>query len=198
MKRNTASVLKAVTREKVTNHSDLIPISCSQWNSFFCLSSQATRQAFSCFNLSQIGDGHIDCAGAQDERMTLQHCSQQSSMLGSNFLGPSTNTEIAYSVHCLADYPCPRQSDDKLWWSREHRQSNCSGYNGFTYFDGRCIKRGRCDVLPNCPFVEDEYTCGYFPLVGGTLLSYREMERSLPRTTKSTLQFRAYPEHIFI
>ena len=198
LQRNTASILKTVTRQNVSNQSDFLPTSCSQSKSFFSLSSRASRQFFSCFNLGQIGDGHIDCAGAQDERMTLQHCSQSSSMLGSNFFCPSTNTCIPCLVHCLADHRCPRRSDDELWCSREHRQSNCSNHNSFTGFDGRCVKHDRYDVLLNCPCVKDEYTCAYSTLIDGTLVSYRQMKRSFHRTTKKTLRFLAYPGHIFI
>ncbi|CAF3950331.1 unnamed protein product [Rotaria sp. Silwood1] len=113
LKRITESVLKAASRHDFINRSYFVPSTCNQTHPFLCLSSTATQQGFSCFNFSQIGDGQIDCAGAIDERMTLQHCSQ-SSVLGPNFQCPSTKTCIAYHLHCRPDHRCPNRSDDEL------------------------------------------------------------------------------------
>ena len=63
---------------------------CPKSRPVLCLLPNATGQEVSCLSRSHVGDDHIDCLGAMDERNTLLHCSQSSlSMLGSNFLCPS-------------------------------------------------------------------------------------------------------------
>ena len=113
LRRITVAVLRAASRHDFTNQSYFVPSSCSnQSRPFLCLSVNATSRGFSCFNLSQIGDGQIDCLGGQDERNTLSHCSHSSS-LGADFLCRSTKTCIPYYHHCFADHRCPNRSDDQ-------------------------------------------------------------------------------------
>ena len=58
----TGWTLEAASQYDFTNRSFFVPSSCSQSHPFLCLSSRSIQQGFSCFNLSQIGDGNIDCA----------------------------------------------------------------------------------------------------------------------------------------
>ena len=111
---------------------------CSQSSSFLCVSSLATRQGFSSFILSQIDDGHIDCAEAIDERNTLPHCSQ-SSMLGSDFLCLSTNTSIPSHRHCFNDHRCLNRADHNYWYDRQHRPNDCFAPDDFTCSNGQCV-----------------------------------------------------------
>ena len=60
----TEFALAEASRPDFANQSYVTLPICNQSHPFLCLSSNATEQGFSCFNLSQIGDGHIDCAGA--------------------------------------------------------------------------------------------------------------------------------------
>jgi hypothetical protein len=52
-----------------------------------------------CINRQRIGDGHIDCYGAIDERNMIPHCSQPT-MLGYHFKCTSTDDCIPYWNHC--------------------------------------------------------------------------------------------------
>ena len=190
----TEITLEQASRYNFTNGSFFIPSNCSQSDPFLCLSLNATRQGFECFNLSQIGDGNIDCAGGQEERNTLPHCSEPLSTLGSNFLCPSTNSCIPYNLHCSRDeYRCPRRSDDQFWCDRQHRPENCDDLNDFVCFDGRCFKGGRCDAYLQCPFNEDEYMCDYSTSSSTDLINHRKWKRLSRGSRSSILRLSLYP-----
>jgi hypothetical protein len=187
----TQSALIQASNHNFHNRPYFIPSTCNHSDPFLCLSPEATRQGFSCFNLSQIGDGRIDCAGAIDERNTLRHCSQ-SSMLGPSFRCASINTCIPYHLHCWRGIRCPDQSDDEHWCSRQHQPSNCSDFRDFTCFDGRCVKGRRCDEYPDCLFGEDEYMCDYLVSYRWNLTHYREQKLLLQRTSKNIVRLSQY------
>ena len=190
---DTRWTLQGASRHNFTNRSYFVPSTCPQTHPFLCLSSNATQQGFSCFNLSQIGDGHIDCAGAQDERNTLQDCSR-TSILGHHFLCRSTNSCIPYYEHCLTvNDRCPNRSDDEHWCSRQYHPLDCSNPNDFICFDGQCIRQGRCNLKPECPFAEDEYMCDYQSLQFATLTPYRRIKRFSQGVKANVLRFSPYP-----
>ena len=192
----TGEMLGRALEYDFANRSFFVPSSCpEQPHSYLCLSSNATEQGFACFNLSQIGDGNIDCAGGQDERNTLRNCSHSSpSILGSSFLCPSTNTCIPYYLHCWKDeHRCPNRSDDELWCDRQRRPLNCFDVNDFVCFGGRCAKGARCNENFECPFWEDEYMCDYSSSFNRVLVPYRERKRFSPRRRLTILHFALYP-----
>ena len=191
----TRRALDEASHYNFTNRSYFIPSNCPQSHPFLCLSLRATRQGFSCFNLSQIGDGHIDCAGAFDEQNTLQHCSQSSSMLGLNFLCPSTNTCIPYRLHCFINHRCPRRSDDEHWCSLQETLSNSSDPTDFTCFGGRRVPDRRCDEEFDCQFGEDEYMCHYSRfLLGIYFLPSRKEKQSSLRTKQHIVRLSQHPQ----
>ena len=198
MRHATNVTLRRASGHNFTDQSYFVPSTCPQSDQFLCLSSNATRQGFSCLNLSQIGDGQIDCAGAIDERNTLRHCSKSSSMLESHFLCPSTNTCIPYLSHCRPNQRCPNRSDDEFWCSRQKEASNCSQSKDFVCFDGRRFKGGRCDRSQNCLFAEDEYMCDYPSAFSGTVVPYRQEKRSSQGNTHKVLRFPPYPTNLNI
>ena len=129
-----------------------------------------------------------------DECSTLPHCSESLSILGSNYLCPSTNTCIPYYFHCSKEeYRCPNRSDDRLWCSRQHRPSNCSGRSDFVCFDGRCAQGGRCDRYLECTFGEDEYMCDYPSSLSNNFIGSRKLKRSSRGKRPAILRFSRYP-----
>ena len=110
--------LGSITNQTLEIASFFVPSSCENHSRpFLCLSSLSIQQGFSCFRLTQIGDGNIDCAGGMDERNTLQHCSQSSSTLGYHLLCPSTNSCIPFYLHCsIDDYQCPHRASSLSKW----------------------------------------------------------------------------------
>ena len=59
----TGLTQRGASLHNFTNRSYFVSSTCNQSNPFLCLSATAIQLGFSCFNLSQIGDGQIDCAG---------------------------------------------------------------------------------------------------------------------------------------
>ena len=193
LKTLTYRALEAAALHDFRNRSYSIPLTCDQSQPFLCLSAKAIRQGFSCFNLSQIGDGHIDCAGGMDERNTLRRCSQ-SSTLGYHFHCSSTNTCIHYLLHCFKEqYRCPNRSDDEHRCDRQQRPSRCSRPGDFTCFNGQCVRGGWCNLVFDCSFGEDEYMCFYYSSILETLIPYRELKRLLQRAKKYTVRLSLYP-----
>ena len=188
----TQTTLEAASLYDFTNRSYNIPSSCPQSHSFLCLSSEAMQRGLTCFNLSQIGDGRIDCAGAIDERNTLLHCSR-SSMLGTYFRCPLSDICIPFYVHCWKDLRCPNRSDDEHWCSRQQQPSNRSTLNDFTCFDGESAENGRCNGNFDCRFGEDEYMCDALGLFEVSEVPYRERKQFLQRATKNILRLSPYP-----
>ena len=195
----TRGVLSRATIFNFTNRSYSIPSTCpSHSHPFLCLSSNATQPGFSCFNLSQIGDGHIDCAGAFDERNTVEHCSR-SSMLGLNFRCLSSNTCIPFTQHCSNGFRCPNRSDDEHWCGREYYQpSDSSDFEAFTCFNGKYLPTpsSRCSGDPDCHFWEDEYMCQFSDVFQQT--SFREEKQSFRRIKQHIFPFSAYPPDLNI
>ena len=193
----TEETLQQASWYNFRNRSFIVPSTCSQTHPILCLSSNATRQGFSCFNLSQIGDGNIDCAGGMDEPTISEHCSQSSSSsstLGLNYVCSSTNSCIPYYFHCWKDeYRCPNRSDDQLWCDRHRRPSNCSDLNDFVCFDGRCLKGGRCNRFFECLFNEDEYMCDYPSSLSKGLIAPRKSKRLSRGSRPSILRLSLYP-----
>ena len=189
----SSDALREASRYNFTNRSYSISSSCPQQSHpFLCLSLNATRQGFDCFNLSQIDDGRIDCAGGIDERLTFPSRASSSSMLGTNFFCQSTNTWIPFHLHCLADDEtsrCPNRSDDKFWCDRQHRPWNS---NAFTCFHPETLVFSRCDKISGCLFGEDEYLCDYSRSIYGPSRS-REEKESFLRLKSPFLHLSLYP-----
>ena len=118
------SLLWRPSRDNSSDLSSTVLTSCNQTRSFLCPSPRASRERIACIRLDQIGDQHIDCAGAIEERNTFTDCSQPLAMLGLNFLCLSTNTCIPYWLHCWINTRCPNRSDDEHWCSRPNGTSS--------------------------------------------------------------------------
>ena len=129
--------------------------------------------------------------------MILPDCSRSSSsILGANYLCPSTNTCIPYFLHCSGEnYRCPTRSDDLWWCEGKHRLSNCSDPSDSVCFDGRCIKGGRCDLMfADCPCSEDEYMCDQpSPSNLHLPVPYRQVKQFSQGRRSNILRFSLYP-----
>ena len=189
----TQQILDRASNEDFDNYGYSVSSSCNQTRPFFCPSPRASRERFSCISLDQIGDQHIDCAGAMDERNTLEHCSRLSSMLGHNFLCLSTNTCIPYWQHCWNNTRCPNRSDDEHWCYRPRLTSEEMSRRDDLCFDGELYRDGRCDKLLQCRFGEDEYMCDLPSLFALSSLPYREEKESETRSAQQTLHLSRYP-----
>ena len=110
-----------------------------------------------CIKFKQIGDGHIDCLGASDERNLLKHCNE-ATMLGNDFKCNSSNTCIHFASVC--DIRCPHPSDDETQcYARWNPPKNCFGKDDFVCLNGQCAKNGFCEEESDCLYGEDEQIC---------------------------------------
>ena len=197
----TERALQGASEDNFTNRSYFIPRSCPQSDPFLCLSANATRQGFECFDLSQIADGHIDCAGGIDEQNTLQRCSQSSlSMLGPNFLCPSSNTCIPLNLLCINGHRCPHRSDDKYWCDREYQLLDTERFSNWTCFDGQSLylDTDRCNMHFECPFAEDEYMCDYPGTAIWDFMPSRERKRAVLQIKQEIVALSRYPTDVTI
>jgi hypothetical protein len=119
---------------------------------------------YTCINLTEIGDGHIDCYGGWDER---------------NVLGCSSVEQLGFSFKCNNSDKC---IDLKHQCSRDHRCSNkedrflCFHYQDYTLladftapfmlgnenvwcFDGSYSSFAKCNGETDCSMGEDELFC---------------------------------------
>ena len=167
--------------------------SCNQITSFVCLSAVSEYRSLICLNLSQLGDGTIDCLGGIDERNTLKHPADPSSPLGHNFLCSSTNTSVPYNIHCLRERRCPNGSDDEHWCRLLDDWSDCDSLGDFVCFDGRCIKDARCNRTFECSFGEDEYMCDYVSQARQNIVPYRREKDDQRIAVKRHLHLPAFP-----
>ena len=170
-----------------------MPMTCNQTRPFLCPSPRASRERFSCIDLEQIGDNHIDCAGAIDERNTMTHCTSQSSMLGLHFRCLSTNTCIPYCMHCWNNHRCSNRSDDEHWCYRFRPEWDKILPADFQCFNGTVLLNDRCKNGRNCALAEDEYMCAHTSLPKKAVLPYRQGKESRLRSAKHTLRLLRYP-----
>lgn len=121
-----------------------------------------------CINLTQIGDGHVDCLTGLDERNLLQ-CGSIG-LLGFNFVfNGSYNNECGeYAYLCMARYPwAPKNVSvayDTVCFYRKSYYNNgtlspCSNLNDVMCLNDVCITNARCNGILECDNGEDEYRC---------------------------------------
>ena len=107
-----------------------------------------------CISLQQIGDGHIDCIGGRDERNTIQHCTDPTT-LGNDFLCISSG--ICLDEDTICDPGCSNPSDRHVLCHNPKEPSN------FCLADRICITGtcviGKCNGIKYCLYGEDEYMC---------------------------------------
>ena len=174
------------------NTTYFLPQTCHASSVFACFAATRSHQPIICLNRSQLGDRKIDCTGAIDERNTLPHCFEPST-LGSTFLCLSTNTCIPFVYHCQADHRCPNRMDDEVWCSKKQPQSACDDPHAFMCSDGICVSDTRCDTLAVCSLGEDEYMCDLQYIATKQMLLYRKAKRIQLATTPKIVRLPRFP-----
>lgn len=193
LKRITTWIRNQATIHPSTDELTWASDTCHSESTFVCLSRHSAQPQLICLNRSQLSDDTIDCLGAIDERNTLPHCSQPSSLLGYHFFCPSTNHCIPFYGHCRDINRCPNRTDDDHWCSRSMTKSSCDGERGFVCFNGICISNGRCDWAFDCPFGEDEYMCDYLAFSIRQKYSYRAFKEHQARRITQTIRLPVFP-----
>ena len=141
-----------------------------------------------CLNRSRLGDGHIDCYGAIDERNTISP-SNQSTMLGYHYLCASDQHSIPYWKYCFGER-CNASLEDNLFWCepRQNASSKCDRFNDGFCFDGTCMNKGRCNGIADCLYGEDEYMCEYEDINKLTEEYYRKDKEQIAKNTRQKLR----------
>ena len=117
-----------------------------------------------CINLTQIGDGIIDCLTGLDERNRLQ-CSDRG-MLGFHFQF-NDSLCVPYSALCNNLYPWKPDANiayDSVCFHQKFKFKNstnpdCKTLNSMMCLNDVCIKNTRCNGKIECSHGEDEYRC---------------------------------------
>ncbi|CAF3583830.1 unnamed protein product [Adineta steineri] len=117
-----------------------------------------------CINLTQIGDGIIDCLTALDERNHFQCL--QNGMLGYHVQYNHTLC-IPYARTCSQRYPWTPGSNlayDSVCFYRRlmyknGTNSSCNTGKDVLCLNDTCIKNARCNGIIECAHGEDEYRC---------------------------------------
>ncbi|CAM4796300.1 unnamed protein product [Rotaria magnacalcarata] len=117
-----------------------------------------------CINLTQLGDGRVDCYGGLDERNIL-NCSSHE-QLGFGFKCNINDRCILRRKQCTSANRC-FNGNDRLLCIYLYNNSNakCNGQQSTATvkdvhcLNGSCLLNSRCNGLAECPFGEDEYYC---------------------------------------
>ena len=140
-----------------------------------------------CIDLHKIGDGHVDCVGALDERNNIERCAVPE-MLGNYFLCPDKTHCASYEHGCY--FPC---NDSRIQCVGK-RKDGCMGVNDFLCLNGSCATGAWCNQENDCYHGEDEYMC--VKQGSGQKLSYeiyREGKEKYSRVMKKELQLPQTP-----
>jgi hypothetical protein len=150
-----------------------------------------------CINLTQIGDGYVDCYGGLDER-NLLNCSSYSAQ------GFSFQCANHLSFQCILNgYLCDRRcldpDEDKLLCfhllnsSHSCRPSDDATVKDVLCLNGTCIPNAKCNGIIECEeFGEDEYYCNTGPSRSTSFIMYRYDAHRTPFKYNITLPLYPY------
>ncbi|CAF1101303.1 unnamed protein product [Adineta ricciae] len=117
-----------------------------------------------CINLTQLGDGRIDCYGGLDERNILSCSIYQ--QLGFGFKCDINDRCIARRQQCTTKNRCSNGNDRFLCiYLYNNSYVSCDGQHSTDTvtdvycLNGTCVPNSRCNDLVECPYGEDEYYC---------------------------------------
>ena len=118
-----------------------------------------------CINLTQVGDGIVNCYGGVDEKNTLEDCGRR--MLG--YTLRCDNSCVPYILACGINQECP----NSLLCAYKGKNTTCSDENDVVCLNGACAENARCDGIKQCLHGEDEYWCSPNPGSFLYAISYR-------------------------
>jgi hypothetical protein len=134
-----------------------------------------------CINLTQIGDGHIDCYGGLDERNIL-NCSSYAAQ-GFSFQCVNHKSSQCILNGFLCHTRCSNTDEDKLLCfhlennshsCQQHKDPMHATFKDVQCLNGTCIPDAKCNGIIECEeFGEDEFYCNTGPQRSTPFLRYR-------------------------
>ena len=148
-----------------------------------------------CINLRQIGDGIIDCIGGRDERNSLEHCTNPTT-LGRDFLCLSSKTCIDEDVIC--ESKCSNPLDNHVLCYDRKNSSNCADTMHSMCINGTCAQNSKCNRKNDCHYGEDEYMCdpALHIIVDNSKSMYREKKNRIIKNLKHSFRLPHLSEDI--
>lgn len=138
-----------------------------------------------CINITQIGDGFVDCYGNLDEKNTLEDCKGQ-------MLGYTLRCEqgcLNYFIKCQTDKEC---AASLLCSYKSKNSSWCSGNQDVVCLNGTCAENARCDGIYQCSHGEDEHWCLTSESFGDHM-TYRYSKLLITIENTRTVNARTFP-----
>lgn len=134
-----------------------------------------------CINLTQVGDGHIDCYGGLDERNILS-CSPHF-MQGFGFQCKNKENVPCIKNGLLCNTRCSNTDEDKLLCfhllngsqsCRQQIDPQHATTQDVRCLNGTCIPKAKCNGKIECEeFAEDEFFCNTGPAKSTPFIEYR-------------------------
>jgi hypothetical protein len=146
-----------------------------------------------CINLTQIGDGIVDCYNAVDEKNTRENCAGD--MLG--FTYRNEHMWVSYTYMCMREgINSLSRYDSVLCSHKSTNKSFCSGDTDVVCRDGTCRSNARCNGKKEClPHGEDEYWCQKHSS-SFSLLTYRGAKKIHRNSKVLPLHLPVYPSQL--
>ena len=197
--RNLQVVPLHILKDRLINKSDTKPFStiCNLTIEYPCFPVNVTNILTNssgerpCISKHRIGDGHIDCYGAIDERNTIKHCDYPT-MLGYNYKCGSVERCIPYWKYGYGDR-CTTASDDLPQCELREGTPDCDRISDSRCFNGTCVVTGRCNRIIECFYGEDEYMCEYEDVSTLAGVFYRKEKEAIIKNKEQKLQLTRFP-----
>ncbi|CAF1225754.1 unnamed protein product [Adineta steineri] len=133
-----------------------LEVKCNKSTEFFCITDDYVKNQSlnrSCIHRSRVGDEHIDCIGARDER-NVASCPDHR-MVGDRFLCDNGRKCIDYMAVCNGIKDCVDETDESIcYWN--------TGYcpaGQFSCADQKGCKRTRCTAEITCNDKSHRFWC---------------------------------------
>ena len=162
---------------------------CDNRTEYFCITQQYVKNQSSnrpCIPWSQVGDSHVDCIGARDERNVLP-CPIDHRMVGDRFLCDNRTKCIDYPAICNGIKDCMDGTDESIcYWNVGY----CSTGH-FSCADRRGCKSGRCKSKITCTDKSHRFWC---PNASDDNVSYRPQKDRPIVDNKNRCYSQLYPQ----